>query len=768
MTQLTWLVLTVSFFNTLCLLWLGLMVLLIGNRRSPGVWLTGSGLLLGALFFTSHTAIFGRGLSSISFGMDFWWWLSWIPAVTAPLAWYSSLLWYSGLRLRPGRFSRQHLGLAVTLSLGAAIALLLVFANPLPTYAYVAGRMLIFTPGIGGIPYLVLAYLLYSLLCYLLPLDLLKRAPLADLSGAAAWGAVRAARAHRRARPWLSGASLALLLAGGVLSWAALWALTTRPLPALADSGAQLIVMRFDLAVQLLVAVAITLLGRAIVGFEVFTGRAMPRGRFFRHWRSTLLLAGGFGAMAAFTLTIELRPIYSLMLAAALMILFYALYTWRNFVEREDFMARLRPFIASQDLYASLTGSVDGSLTGSDSTHHTTPAAREPANHQVQFHSLCADLLEVRAALLLPSGALATLAGPGLVYPPGAPRPTREELTALSAALQSAPDTAQRHLPADYEWAVPLWASGDERHGGRRRLCGILLLAEKTNRAPLTEEEMQIAQAAGERLVDSLAAAEMARLALDLLRQRLAQTRVLEGQGRRVLHDEVLPELHTAILYLSEQAAADAAGSVSVDSGASVDAKVAAAAHLGGSLAVPNAPELMPVALTIERLVAVHRRISDLMRELPLATPHRLATGGLAAALPDLLSGAFATAFQRVVWDLEPAAAERARVLPLFSAEVLFFAVRELVRNAARYARGGQPDRPLTVWIALRQTAGRLILSVEDDGVGMGYAPFNPGDGLRIHTALLAAIGASFELSSRPGGGLKASIVHNGSRSDPL
>lgn len=215
-------------------------------------------------------------------------------------------------------------------------------------------------------------------------------------------------------------------------------------------------------------------------------------------------------------------------------------------------------------------------------------------------------------------------------------------------------------------------------------------------------------------------------------------------------------------------AAADAAGSVSADSGASVNAKVAAAAHLGGSLAVPNAPELMPVALTIERLVAVHRRISDLMRELPLATPHRLATGGLAAALPDLLSGAFATAFQRVVCDLEPAAAERARVLPLFSAEVLFFAVRELVRNAARYARGGQPDRPLTVWIALRQTAGRLILSVEDDGVGMGYAPFNPGDGLRIHTALLAAIGASFELSPRPGGGLKASIVHNGSRSDPL
>ena len=62
------------------------MVFLGGSRKSVGTLLAGGGLLLAALFFISHTAILGRGISDISYGMDFWWWVSWTPAVVAPLA----------------------------------------------------------------------------------------------------------------------------------------------------------------------------------------------------------------------------------------------------------------------------------------------------------------------------------------------------------------------------------------------------------------------------------------------------------------------------------------------------------------------------------------------------------------------------------------------------------------------------------------------------------------------------------------------------------
>ena len=733
---LDWLILTVSFFNTISLLWLGLMILLVGNRRTPGVWLTGGGMLLGALFFTSHTAILGRGLGETGLGMNFWWWVSWAPALAAPLAWYGAILWYAGYRF--GRPHRHHGWVGVAVGLLGAIIFLLLFANPLPNYQYVAGRGLAATPGIAGIPLLVVLYLGFSLLCYLLPLDLLR--PVAE-------GAPLEARVRQHARPWLVAASLALLLAGLLLSWTALWALTTRPLPSLADAQAELTVKRFDLAVAGCVALAITLLGRAIVAYEVFTGQPLPRTRFFRHWRSTVILAGGFGAVAAWMLAIQLRPIYTLMLATSLMTLFYALYSWRSFVEREEFMARLRPFVASQNLYRRMV------------------AAGEPAGQledpaRALFDSLCRDLLEVRRAVLAPAGSLATLAGPPLVYPAerGGPAPQAptgnaptaqgmvggdEDLLACLAGLQQAalsadgmPLVAQvEGLPRGLEWAIPLWAG----HGAAgSSLCGFLLLGERRGGGPFREEEIEVAQAAGERLVDLLAGAEMARLSLDLLAQRLAQTRVLEGQGRRVLHDEVLPELHTAILYLS-----------SLLNRAGEGAEETQAA--------------------LEILTGAHRRISDLMRQLPLATPHSLGQGGLPAALRSLVENRFAGDFGRVEWAIDPEAEDLARQIPLFMAEVLFFAARELMRNAADHAPGGEDRRALVLWVELSRLEQNLRLVISDNGIGIHLLGSHAkGSGLRIHSAMLASIGGQLEISPRPGGGTRGVIdlpVRTGSNS---
>ncbi len=719
---LNWAVLAVSFFNTILLFWLGLMVLLVGNRCSAGVWLTAGGLLLGALFFTSHSAILGRGLASTSFGMDFWWWVSWMPAITAPLAWYGAMLWHSGYRL--DRPHPHHAGLAVSAGMMALIVYLLLFANPLPSYQYVAGREILNTPGIGGIPLLVLAYLGYSLFCYLLPLDLLRRQPVGEefpvpLSG----------YARQRARPWLATASLALLLAGIILSWTALWALTTHPLPSLSQAWAARTVLRFDLAVELLVGLAVVLLGRAVVGFEVFTGRSLPRDRFFRHWRSTVILAGGFGAVASWALAIELRPIYSLMLAIALMTLFYALYSWRAFAEREEFFARLRPFVTSQNLYRRLT---------------EPERAGEDDSSRALFEALCRAVLEVRRGALLPAGSLAAFAGPPLVYPRGdqpalpAWQADWQARMALERRSSAAHCFAAEPLGIDegWAWVVPLWAQSGAGDGADNEdLCGLLLLGEKSNQGIFSEEEIEFAQAAGERLLDLLAGAEMARLSLDLLRQRLSQNHVLEGQGRRVLHDEVLPELHTAILTLG-----------------------------GAPSATPEGHQAVQI------LSAVHRRIADLMRELPLSTPTRLAQGGLAAALHTLVEKDFGDSFNDVLWEFNSQAVQRAREIPLFAAEVIYFAARELIRNSARYGRGGDSDRRLCLRLSLWEEGEKLHLAIEDDGVGIRppsspeAAPGNGrvGSGLRIHTAMLTAIGANITVMPLPGGGTRGHIVYGG------
>jgi hypothetical protein len=100
-------------------------------------------------------------------------------------------------------------------------------------------------------------------------------------------------------------------------------------------------------------------------------------------------------------------------------------------------------------------------------------------------------------------------------------------------------------------WAVPLWSE--------RGLIGVLLLGEKRNGSLYTQEEIEIARASGERLIDLQASAEMSRRLMAIQRQRLAQNRVVDRRTRRMLHDEVLPRLHAAMLTLPPEAS-DVAG----------------------------------------------------------------------------------------------------------------------------------------------------------------------------------------------------------------
>jgi signal transduction histidine kinase len=217
----------------------------------------------------------------------------------------------------------------------------------------------------------------------------------------------------------------------------------------------------------------------------------------------------------------------------------------------------------------------------------------------------------------------------------------------------------------------------------------------------------------------------VARLSLELLRQRVAQSRVLEGQGRRLLHDEVLPELHTSVLYL---------GSLSADNPA--------------------------VRQAVETLTTAHRRISDLLRETSLGVPARLAQDGLMAALRSLLEADLAGEFSALRWEIDPAAEERVLRVQPFTAEVVYFAARELLRNAARYGRGPDPARPLQLCLGLRLEGEGLALIIEDNGVGLGgqRVAVGAGSGLRIHSAMLAAVGASMEVAARPEGGTRGVI----------
>jgi signal transduction histidine kinase len=470
----------------------------------------------------------------------------------------------------------------------------------------------------------------------------------------------------------------------------ALSARYTIPFLSLARAAAGL-----DLAIETLIAVSVVLTGQAIVTYEVFTGKALPRRGLLRFWQRALILAAGYSLLVGFSATLQIASIYSLLVSTALLVLFYALLSWRSYIEREHFIDSLRPFITSQKLYDQLLETPDGK---------PVQEAERP------FRALCSQVLGASRAALIPQGSLATLFGSTLAYPNPESAPV---LKTVEVAAKATPDTL--YIPLEEGeacaavWAIPLWSGGG--------LCGILALGEKLDNGLYTQEEIEIARTAGERLVDLQASAEISRRLMGLQRRQLAESQVLDRRARRVLHDDVLPKLHTILLSLSASKPSDETSE----------------------------------ALT--QLAEVHRQIADLLRDLPAATAPELRRLGLAAALQRVVEDELRPAFDEVSWQADPRAVQAADDLQPMQAEVVYYAARELVRNAARHARPTDSKLPLRLEARLDWKNG-LEIQIQDNGVGLNNAngaQAGSGQGLALHSTLLAVIGGSLSIESEPG-----------------
>lgn len=688
---LDWATLAVSFFNTGILIWLGFTVLLNAERRNWGVWLAAGGLFTGAAFFVSHSAILGQKLLTTTQGLNFWWHAGWGPVVAAPYAWYVLMLWYTGYweDTHSTLYRRHTFWLGITVIFTLALAGLFVFGNPLPTLALGSQFDFDRAPTLLGVPLLMIAYPGYILLCIILSLDALlhpapSKRPFAET-------------ARQRARPWLTGATLLLLmvslLVGGVFFFVVS---ATRSTPGLIELYNRSIfyLACFDVLIAALIGGAVLMLGRAMVAYEIFTGRALPRQALLRDWRRAIILCGGISVLFAWVLTYQLRPIYMLLLATGLMVTFYALITWRSFADRDAAIRQLRPFAASQGLYGKIL---------SDNRHNA-----DEVNPETLFAALTQDVLNARQAALVPLGALAGLTGPLTV-----PHDAHFQFPKLEEVQSRFPTSQTMLMPSETagEWMVPLWNEAG--------LVGAMLLSEKVDGGFYSQEEIEIARASGERLLDTRATAEMARRLVTLQRERMAQSAVIDRHSRRVLHDDVLPGIHTVLLQWS---------------------------------ALPDA-QTVEGKKTLDLLAGAHREIASLLREMPPAPVPELAKRGVVGALHNVVETELGDCFDTVGWQVDSTAEIGLASLPELTAEVLFYAAREAARNAARHGRGSEnSNRPLHLSITVGSDGNQWIITVEDDGVGIQAVSTESGSGqgLTLHSTLMAVVGGSLSMESEP------------------
>jgi len=688
---LDWAVRAVSLFDLIIALWLGVMVLLHANERRWSTWAASVGLMLGGLFFAGQATIVGRPLNAFSREWGFYWYAIWLPFLIWPYLWYAVMGWYTGL-------ARERRHRTWLWAMGAIGVLLLALDAPLlPPYMAILTQQSLHIPALLGVPLIALLYPAFGITCEVLALRTLHER--ANRRGEQ--GDTVAGQSH----VWLVGTTyslLAVVVAVGFVAVVAMRAAAQGTLM-LTDTTTLAVFIGCDIVISLLIAVVIVLLGEAIISFETFTGNALPQSNLAGQWRLIQVLAAYFSILIAGSLELSVPSIFPLVLATTMLAMIVGIVGWRASVDRERDMARLRPFVASQRLVAHV---VDPTLPG--------PEVAAP------FVALCADILGCEAAYLVPLGSLASLAGEPLRYPATLPIPPAlgewEELlrgapTSMSCiALTGAGNSAVR-------WGVPLWSE--------RGLIGALLLGPKRNGQVYTQEEIAIAQATGERLIDTQASAEITQRLLRLQRERLVTTQVVDQRVRRDLHDEILPRLHAAILLLSNHAT------------------------------VTMSDEGMLL------LGEIHHAIADMLRVLPTTTTADVANRGVIAALHGLIAHDPTWGFAAVTWEIDPEAATLLEALPAITDEVLFSAAREIVRNAARYGRGDDERRSLSLTIAATRDAHNLCLRISDDGVGMtaSTVSLSSGHGLDLHSTLLAIVGGTLTVADASGGGTAATIM---------
>lgn len=670
---LDWAILSVSLFNTIIQLWLGITLLLTADRRHRGVWLLGGGALAGAVFFISHTAILAQQSMLNPDGLNFWWQIGWIPVMIAPFAWYVLMLWYSGYWTAPAsRLHQRHRLPFFMMAMLIAVSLaLLIGLKPIPSYNEIVRADLSHALRIGGIP-LLAAFPILMAVCILLAIDAVRGTlhtphPSTDL-------------ARQQSLPWLLGASSVLLIVSlCVLLFVGVVVSLDRQRSL--DSFTVGLVGVFDLILSLLIAAAVLMMGQALISYELVTGKTLPRRSLLQQWRTLILLAAGYGAVVGWLLTAQFRPVYSLLLTTALMVLFYALYTWRSSVERARFVARLRPFVSTQNLIG----------------HFLTRDGQMNPRAQELFSAICTDVLSTDSAQILPLGALKALVGVGLRYPADQPV-MMVQLPTLDTDIRSI-DPAHHE---GFAWAIPLWSE--------RGLIGVLLIGGKRS-GVYTQEEIAVAQAGGERILDMLAGETMARSLIELQQRRIAQTRLIDLQTRRTLHDDILPIIHAAILELSGSAQEH------------IDAE------------------------TLTGLSTVHRRIADLIRDLPAASSQATTLTDVVdvmGGIRRMLDGEFGKAFTMIHWQGNGALTAEPLV-----AEVVLGAVRELIRNAAVHGRGRDKTQALTLSVCVERNAADTRIHIRDDGIGLNREiRSESGSGLALHRTLLALVGGTLTVEN--------------------
>jgi signal transduction histidine kinase len=109
--------------------------------------------------------------------------------------------------------------------------------------------------------------------------------------------------------------------------------------------------------------------------------------------------------------------------------------------------------------------------------------------------------------------------------------------------------------------------------------------------------------------------------------------------------------------------------------------------------------------------------------------------------------------FNTLTWQVDEKVLEKVNSIPPYASDLVYHATREAVRNAARHGRQSESDHLINLHIDICWQDG-LVISIQDDGIGFDPTMKNGenfGQGLALHSTLMAVVGGSLAIDSMAG-----------------
>lgn len=419
----------------------------------------------------------------------------------------------------------------------------------------------------------------------------------------------------------------------------------------------------FVLCIQGLICISILALGWALTSYEILTGRILPKISLKQEWKNSVYTSLAFSS-------------------------FYFLFAKLGYPKAEIFI------VSSYSFFLSRFFTIRKNKQVSSNQNKVLKKILSSGSVKLSFGYLCKDVLEATKAALVFRGKIPYISDTNIYYPEDTPTTTFD----FSEVDPNPENPNIQYLDKDRFYGFVIRVKIESVLFGD----SYLILGQKENGGLFAEEEIEIARITGTWLVHSLFLEETGNILEELQRKKIQEQRLSDQKTRQILHDEILPEIHSLILEISN------------DKSGSLNSQYA------------------------NSLTELHKRISSLLREMS-DTGLEISRIGLIPMLQKLQDDEAKDS--NLIWDIDPNTNSQAANYPPEVQEVLYYAFRESLRNAVKYSG----ELRSNIFICIQYRNG-LSIQIKNE-IGKELVPVSSsGQGLKIHSALLRIFHGSLTL----------------------